>query len=172
MYPRGEKESHLDTVRYEIDMLGYSLKRWRETGVEFDAGDRNSFLECFLLHYRVLLEFLSGIHNKPTDLIISRPQVWAMRKVDLQETSSLQKRSKALHKSYHSKISKFLQHCTRARADIPHKWYPETMYTEIQEILSEFETRFLHGSSFASDRKQISSPSPEGCHTAPFKRPT
>lgn len=173
MYPRGEKESHLDTIRYEIDMLRYSLKRWRETDLGFDPGDRNAFLECFLLHYRILVEFLSGRKNKQTDLVVSSPKVWMpMRRVDQRETSSLQKRGRALRDRYHDKISKFLQHCTEARADIGQEWHPEKMYDEIQESLSEFEKRFVDRAAVGSVDVRVASPADEGCHTATFKRIT
>jgi len=55
-YSRTEKESHLDTIHYELSMLNFC-------GEQLDKLSRadhsfNAFLECFLLHYRNVMEFL------------------------------------------------------------------------------------------------------------------
>ena len=62
MRPRGEKETNLDTIGYEIDMLDFALERYRDLKSQQKAveqGDLNVYLECFLLHYRNLVEFFS-----------------------------------------------------------------------------------------------------------------
>jgi hypothetical protein len=63
-YSRTVKESHLDTIHYELSMLNFC-------GGQLDklspAGQRalfNALLECFLLDYRNVMEFLSGNHHR------------------------------------------------------------------------------------------------------------
>lgn len=60
MYSRRLKESHRDTVSYEIDMLRFCAERLE--ALRATGNDRESYLalEGFLLHYRNLLHFFSG----------------------------------------------------------------------------------------------------------------
>jgi hypothetical protein len=63
-YERSKKGSHLDTIHYEIDMLEYTLSKM--TKAELPPPEFNMTLECFLLHYRNLIEFFSGKKHRKT----------------------------------------------------------------------------------------------------------
>ena len=58
MYARRPKESHRDTVTYEIEMLDFCLQSL--TGKHYrDGNEQALYLEGFLLHYRNLIRFFS-----------------------------------------------------------------------------------------------------------------
>jgi hypothetical protein len=62
-YERSAKNSHLDTIRYEIGMLGYCYREF--AGAKHTEPLRNLLIEGFLLHFRNLVEFFSGARHRP-----------------------------------------------------------------------------------------------------------
>jgi hypothetical protein len=67
MYSRRPKESHRDTITYEIDMLDFCARA--VTGREHPSEcDMFVYLEAFLHHYGNLIRFFSGEHHRPDDL--------------------------------------------------------------------------------------------------------
>jgi len=141
MYPRADKEDDLDTIRYEINMLDYSYVRYieleRKPGIE--RGDVNAFLECFLLHYRNLIEFFSS--KKPredgTDLRIGKPLIGMATRVPLEMTKKLTRDE--LCKEHWKNLSVFLDHCTIYRARDPKTWNVGAMYQQLNSTLADFE---------------------------------
>jgi hypothetical protein len=72
MYTRRPKESHRDTVTYEIDMLDFCARRAsRECPEEADKG---VYLEGFLLHYHNLVRFFSGEHHREDKVALYRKE--------------------------------------------------------------------------------------------------
>ena len=142
MYGRRDQEENLDTIRYEIDMLDYcyeryvDLERKQQTS---DQGDLNAYLECFLLHYRNLVEFFStkDIRKDETNLRIYLPLAWASGKLDVEETKQLIRRD--LFDSVWQKISIYLAHCTTYRASTLTEWPVDEMYKELNKTLAQFE---------------------------------
>ena len=116
MYTRRPKESHLDTVRYEIDMLDFCAEKLMQKPQGWDEGDQNVYLEGFLVHYRNLLRFFSGKNPKDNDLSTAKPEVWAVRQITAAELDAIKKPAENLDKDrgdgYHAKISRYIQHCT------------------------------------------------------------
>ena len=147
MYARPEKASHLDTIRYEIDMLHFCRDRIVEKKGSWPVpGDSYVYLESFLLHYRNLVEFFAGISHWEGDLVITEPRLWWTKgKVDEAEIKRLTRPD--LREKYHREISKFLQHCTTQRAEVPQTWPIEDMYSKLNEVLSAFEALFPSDSS-------------------------
>ncbi len=137
MYTRGEKENDLDTIIYEINMLDHCFQRCKQASEMEDRGDRNTFLEGFLPHYRNLIEFFSGKPRYETDLSISRPKAWRRNKGDTTRMTRPDLRQK-----YQDEISKYLQHCTTIRADVRKEWDVDKMYSELNEVLVQFEKAF------------------------------
>src|SRR5215831_7224373 len=71
---RPKKLDHIDTVRYEIDMLRFAAQRLAEkTLTERDAW---VYLKAFLLHYRNLIEFLGSDNPRSTDLHVTN--IWQL----------------------------------------------------------------------------------------------
>ncbi len=162
MYTRGEKENDLDTIIYEINMLDHCFQRCKQTTETEDQGDRNTFLEGFLLHYRNLIEFFSGRQTRySTDLSISKPKVWRQNKGD---TTRMTRPD--LRKKYQGEISKYLQHCTTIRAEVTKEWDIDKMYSELNEVLVQFENTFPFNRLVSGGVTASRSPIVAGGHTA------
>lgn len=74
VFSRPKKLDHVDTVRYEIDMLRFAAQRLAEkTLTERDAW---VYLEAFLLHYGNLIDFLGSENPRSTDLHVTN--VWQL----------------------------------------------------------------------------------------------
>ncbi len=124
-YTRGDKESHLDTIGYEIDMLRFCLKYLNDHPGFCEKGESALYLEGFLLHYRNLLRFFSGKHNRKDDLCFKKFKVWlpnGHREPTKKELSEYGSTACCLDDDYHEHISKYLQHCTTRRFDVPFTW--------------------------------------------------
>ena len=160
LHHRSDKNSHLDTVLYEIDMLRHcsntlAAKKAKKSESEEAEAEYNLGIEGFLIHLRNLLAFLTTLHSRNTDLRFDRPEVWLGRPLAEKEYSDLRDKAQAFNDSYsetfnggkkvdcHDLISKFLQHCTPERYEqAVVGWEIEKMLEELKPILAEFEKRF------------------------------
>ncbi len=77
-YERSRKGSQSDTIHYEIDMFEYSFVKLKS---DLSIPERNMTIECFLLHYRNLIEFFSGAKSRESDLSVLSPEAWSGRKL-------------------------------------------------------------------------------------------
>ena len=134
MYARPPKASHLETIQYEIDMLDFCYQRLQEQQSRWlNEGDFYVYLECFLLHFRNLIEFFGN----ETDLKVSEYDVWAGGKtLSQEEIASITNRK--LCKKYRGPISQYLQHCTKGRADKDRGWDVRGMYKQISRTIKNF----------------------------------
>lgn len=155
MYSRSEKASHLDTIRYEIDMLEFSLGRLRNRHAGWDKGDENTFIETFLLHYRNLLEFFAGNKHRDDDLSTTESRPWANRTLTPEEVAAIQAPAAKLIESRPDPnseltlfeiISKYLQHCTTLRYERAQSWPLEKMYADLRPVIAAFQKSFLPNS--------------------------
>ena len=138
MYSRRPKESHLDTIDYEIEMLGFCAQA--VTHRQHSAPkDRYVYLEGFLLHYRNLIRFFSGEHHRADDLSTSNSAAWAARNLTPDELTAIRVPAKILDTKYFGEISKYLHHCTLLRHDVDRGWDIEIMVREIEPILIAFQ---------------------------------
>jgi hypothetical protein len=158
LHQRSEKNSHLDTLLYEIDMLRHCERAVRQRVVAVDAPDAKRAdyylaIEGFLLHLRNLLAFLTNRKSKDTDIIINEPEMWAGRHVDQREYSDLIKACRELDRrcgvladggpsTCYDEISKYLQHCTTFRYERAKQWPVEEIHAGINPLLEIFEARF------------------------------
>lgn len=55
--------------------------------------------------------------------------------------------AKTLDDSYHDDISKYLQHCTEKRSDVPKNWDVEKMTQEMASIVKTFQNEFPESGS-------------------------
>jgi hypothetical protein len=142
IFSRPNKLDHADTIRYEINMLRFSIQRLAQgTLTERDAW---VYLESFLIHYRSLIDFLGSEKPSKTDLHIMN--IWKL--VHLTEPKNLKEiyaSGKKLRARYEpsdrqggGRISQYLQHCTMKRIDFK-DWEVSAMYSEIEPLLSEVE---------------------------------
>ena len=64
-FSRLEKATDAETILYEIDMLRFAASEL--IGGKLERGDREwVYLECFLLHYRNLIEFVGKSSHRRT----------------------------------------------------------------------------------------------------------
>src|ERR1700693_1351059 len=139
-YERSRKSSHLDTVHYEIDMLEYSFSR---VAGQRELPEANMAVQCFLLHYRNLIEFFSGAkHRKGSDISVADPGVWAGRTLTPAELNSLQTPAQKLCDDYWTEVSQFLQHCTERRYKELKEWNLEEMMDKLSPVLASFKKLF------------------------------
>ena len=153
MFSRPAKDSHIATIRYETEMLrfavnwlGQNSKTANETkdAVEVpghdDVSEKNVYvyLECFLLHYRNLVEFFSGKASKTRHLRITEPEVWCGRKLTNQELESIRQPAGRLYTRYNGDISTYLAHCTKQRYEQDKLWNVSEMMKGIEPVIAEF----------------------------------
>jgi len=69
VFSRPKKLDHVDTVRYEIDMVRFAAQRLAE--MTLTKRDAWVYLEAFLLHYRNLIDFLGSEKLRSGDLHIT-----------------------------------------------------------------------------------------------------
>ncbi len=133
MFSRPQK-SHLGTVQYEIDMLNHCYEKLLKEKWQ-DTPDNNISLECFLLHYRNLIEFFGD----SADLKPSESEVWSPRSLPSEELASIQDRGP--YDKYWRLISQYLQHCTKSRIR-DRGWDVKEMYVELKGVLDNFRRLF------------------------------
>jgi hypothetical protein len=138
---RREKESHLDTIHYEVELLRYSfawiIKNWANTR----PGERYVHLETFLMHYRNLVDFLAG-RGGHQHLQFPHGQTWAGRDITKEELAEIQEPALKLWQKYDGLISIYLVHCTVQRADDKLEWDISEMMREVEAVIRRFLGRF------------------------------
>lgn len=149
---RRPKESHRDTVSYEIEMLRFCFEMLKNGNCAEQS--EYLYLEGFLLHYRNLIEFFSGEHHKDNkdhtfdDLSMAVLITWASREPSHSELTAIRVPATTLDSGYYKQISKYLQHCTLARSERDRDWNVELMMKQIVPIIAEFERRFPRAESY------------------------
>lgn len=143
MHARRPKESHRDTITFEIEMLHFCADRLA-AAEKFEEKDEYVCLESFLLHYRNLIRFFSGKHHREDkgDLSTANPSPWANRQPSEQEIAVISQPAAQLDTKYHEAISKYLQHCTRTRFDRDRGWDVGLMLREVIPIIEDFDRVF------------------------------
>jgi hypothetical protein len=148
-YSRTEEESHLDTIHYELSMLNFCGGQLDKLSPAEQRAVFNAFLECFLLHYRNAMEFLSGTHHrrakKPgetSDLSTADPKPWAERELSPEELAEIQAPARATYERHFQDISQYLQHCTERRFAESRFWKYGKMFDELRPAIQAFLQRF------------------------------
>ncbi len=140
-FSRPDKLSDAQTVLYEIDMLRFAANRLLRGKWESEK-DRWAFLECYLIHYRNLIELLGKEQHlvRDTDLHVSN--IW--QRLHLPEPERLpyvnDQGSKlwAKYERVEDRISRYLQHCTTLRTETK-SWVIGTMNEELESVLAHVE---------------------------------
>jgi hypothetical protein len=157
MHERSPKETAIDVILYEHDLLWHCAKtidskkmRWEESPSHENEAEYYLAIEGFLLHFRNLLGFFINKRmgkNNSTDLTIDRPQQWADgRQVDETLCQKLMECAQKVNQKYglsldvdcYKKISWFLQHCTSHRHQLQRSWDIAGMFADFSPILDEF----------------------------------
>ena len=116
----------------DLDHLFYEIQMLNETA-NYQAKDRlenNAFLESFLVHARILINFLRGTDNWLDDIKIS----------DFKDNNGLQLNSVLvdLDSDLIVKINKHLQHLSKKRAEEKFGWFKMVIKEKINDKLKEF----------------------------------
>src|SRR5258708_10974276 len=162
VYERSRKKTQLDTIQYEISMLGFVYTTLSERNEKMPEPHRNLFIEGFLLHYRNIVEFMSGAkhragkNGKTADISTAAPQVWAGQALSAGELAALQAPARVLESTYFEDISQFLHHCTERRVVEFKEWDLDKMYKEIEPVLSKFRQLFSPVSEALKPRAMLS----------------
>jgi hypothetical protein len=146
-FSRPKKLDHIDTVRYEIDMLRFAIQRLAEQ--KLTKRDAWSYLEVFLLHYRNLIDFLGGEQPSPNSTDLHVTTFWKLTSLTPPpKLDEIYAKGKVLRARYEptnaqggGRISQYLQHCTTKRTDAK-DWPVTAMMNEIEPLLSEVEKQF------------------------------
>lgn len=142
-FSRPDKESHISTIKYEIRMLRFSLDWLTKNGLGHQPEEELcALLECFLLHYRNLVNFLSGKGGSSGDLSMASPSRWADKNYDKATAEAIQKLAGHVYSAHSADISTYLAHCTRQRYERSKKWQPGSMYDELLPAIKKFEESF------------------------------
>jgi len=171
MYSRPEKLSDRQTIIYEIDMLKYCYRKLVEEKKPLRKLDGYVLLECFLLHYRNLIDFF-GKEPSRDDLSISRPVDWAEdSKIDQARISSLTA-AKKLREEYEGHgmpdtISRYLHHCTKQRTQAK-AWPVQEMYSKLDPFIEGFLGLFPKWQPVAVDDAEFVV-GQAGAHTATIR---
>jgi len=139
---RPKKLDHVDTIRYEIDMLRFAAQRLAEE--KLTERDAWVYLEAFLLHYRNLIDFLGSEKPRDTDLHVT--SIWQLANLTPPATlNEIHAKGRALRARYEptdaqggGRISQYLQHCTTKRIDAK-DWEVGEMVGDIEPLLCEVE---------------------------------
>jgi hypothetical protein len=143
---RPSKYTNAQTILYEIDMLRFTAGRFEKSDNEWGEW---SNLECFLLHFRNLIEFF-GNQPRGDDLNIQRPErIWIDPRTMPSPAELAPLRREDLWKKYevrdpsdqtqaNDKVSRYLQHCTEQRVD-GKEWKVGEMFAELEPLMSTFE---------------------------------
>ncbi len=141
IFSRPDKLTDAQTILYEIDMVRFAASRFLRGKWESEK-DRCACLECFLVHYRNLIEFLGKEQPlvQGTDLHVSN--IW--QRLGVPEPAQLPKVREqgdklwAKYERVPDRISRYLQHCTTLRTESK-SWEVGTMNGELEPLLAEVE---------------------------------
>lgn len=172
IFSRPSKESHEGTIHYEAQMLRHcagQLRTLRETdATQSQRKEVVVYLECFLLHYRNLAQFLSGKGGSSKDLRITNSRKWSPRQLTREETGQVTTAAVKTYEKYCHDISTYLSHCTRQRYEKQKSWEPKKMLTDIEPAIKAFEELFPN--SERRTRTVVSATSADAVSTATIIR--
>jgi hypothetical protein len=137
---RPPKLTHSQTILWEIDAVRFSAAGFSDP----DDWRRWCSLECFLLHFRNLIEFFGRPADNGDTLSVLKPERIVDNPQSQDELRKLYRND--LWAKYEvrketepkDKISRYLQHCTEQRIE-DKTWRVEEMFKELEPLMSRFE---------------------------------
>jgi len=161
MHERSPKETAIDVILYERDLLRHCAKtvdakkeRAQQSPSSENQAEYYLAIEGFLLHFRNLLGFFINRGHQETDLTLNRSEKWAGgRSVDESFCRKLTERAEEVNVEHgisakvdcYKKISWFLQHCTDYRYQLKRSWDIAKMFADLSPILDEFVASVIPG---------------------------
>lgn len=133
-YERRSKSNARDVIDYEIAMMEHSASRVLG-GPPDGSFDQFAFLESFLLHCRILLEFFGRPNTKYTDnLYFQKPVTCDVDPSD-EMLDAVRKLATKLESRWGQKLNKFLAHPTEPRYTTARSWPVEEMRDEMRGLI-------------------------------------
>lgn len=135
-YERPPKEAPRDVIDYEIEMMEHCAKRVLESEVLQGTLERDqlAFLEAFLLHFRILIEFFGTPAPRFKDnLYFQKPETYWLTPSP-ETLAVVKKRADALDEQWSGKLNKFLAHPTERRYTTKRSWPVERMREEMRDL--------------------------------------
>ena len=146
-YSTLDKQNHVDSVLYEIDMLRFTTRKLVESDWK-EYREAWVYLEAFLLHYRNLLDFFGNENPRDTDVHVSN--IWKMENIPTPSNlPEIQTDGINLRNIYEPKdgvrISQHVQHITTKRVE-PKDWQLHAMLRDLDPLLAKIENHLRpHG---------------------------
>ena len=137
-FERSPKSTAKDVVDYEIGMLEHCAMRLLAFEDEVLTKDELAFLEAFLLHFRILLEFF----GEPRESYPDNLHFELLESYDHGRSPSATALAKAregaarLTAEWNGKLNKFLAHPTDKRYQTPRSWPVEKMREEMRRLVA------------------------------------
>ena len=120
------------SLYYEVLMMNEAFRKWR---TKSSAAEQNLAIECFLLHFRILREFLYPSSNSWTDkrklddvIAFDLSDHWVKTEDDWAECSPNER----------ERINKLLAHISYSRPRLDHSWPIRNMLASIRKSFAAF----------------------------------
>lgn len=131
------KMSEQDIVEYEMDMLRFAWTQINTSSNPIDGCDYAGYMriECFLLHYRNVIEFLGcpDAEKRRNDLSLGK-------QVGEESQTEIEAIAKPVRDKYQGDISRYLAHCTTQRHEIERDWKINEMYAALLPAVNSFRS--------------------------------
>ncbi len=139
-YERRSKSNARDVIDYEIEMMEHSAARVLSRPPNRSDFDQFAFLEAFLLHFRILLEFFGKPEARYRDnLYFQKPQTCD---VDPSEETldAVKKLAANLETRWGWKLNKFLAHPTEPRYTTTRSWAVQEMRDDMRALVAHWRS--------------------------------
>jgi hypothetical protein len=135
-FERPPKVEARDVIDYEIEMMEHCASRLLKSQTPPDtlSQDQLAFLEGFLLHFRILLEFFGKPSNQYQDnLYFQRPETYGLTP-SAANLAAARAGARKLHSEWNEKLNKFLAHPTERRYTTKRSWQVKKMLEDMHEL--------------------------------------
>ncbi len=138
-YERPPKGSAKDVVDYEIDMMEHCATRVLAGGQDAGNHDQFAFLEAFLLHFRILLEFFGKPNERYKDNVYFQLPLTCEISPAGETLQSVEKLAATLEAKWGRKLNKFLAHPTQLRYTTSRSWPVEEMRDQMRALVAHWK---------------------------------
>lgn len=133
-FERPAKATARDVIDYEIAMMEHCCSRALESHRPKLSADDLAFLEAFLLHFRILLEFFGKPGPFPDNLHFQKPETCGALVSD-EVRSAVAAHASAMEEKWGQRLNKFLAHPTQKRYTTKRDWPIEEMRGEMRQLV-------------------------------------
>lgn len=138
VFSRPKKLGWEDTFVYDLAKLIYCFKWLILEGPKATDDEAHLHLEGFLLHFRNIVNFLSGSGGSAGDLSLASASFCRKCGFDGSSVSEVRRLAKPVYDEYSGEISTYLAHMTQRRHETDRDWKPGTMLAKLTPALQAF----------------------------------